>query len=104
MKKAENKPQETKGKVIRKAIYTNPKTGKFYAIIDRADGTGADLYTVYDNAEVLGSAEIKVDKKGRAYKVASVRARKTKAGYVVLETVVPEPKEAVIEDGDDLPF
>jgi hypothetical protein len=75
---------------MKKAIYQNPKTGKFYALVDNEETKKIDLFTVYDNAKVLEKAEIKVDKKGRAYRVAEVEFRTTKAGHQVLGTVVPE--------------
>ena len=82
---------------MKKAIYQNPKSGKFYAIVDKPDKSGTELFTVYDNANVLPKCEFKVDKNGRAYRVANVQIKVTKNGYPVLETIIPE-------DEDELPI
>lgn len=81
---------------MKKAIYQNPKSGKFYAIVEKEDKSGNELFTVFDNAKVLTKAEIKVDKKGKAYRVAEVKFRTTKKGFKVLETVEKDEDE----DGD----
>lgn len=85
---------------MKKAIYQNPKTGKFYAIVERPDKSGNDLFTVYDNANVLPSCAFKVDKNGRAYRVAEVEFRTTKKGFRVLGTVLPKSEDA----DDELPI
>lgn len=71
---------------MKKAIYVNPKSGKFYAIVDNEQTGKCELFTVYDNANLYPNAPFKVDKKGRGYKVLDVRFKKTKNGYDVLET------------------
>ena len=84
---------------MKKAIYQNPKSGKFYAIVEKPDKSGNDLFTVYDNANVLPKTEYKVDKNGRAYRVAEVEFRVTKNGFRVLGTVLPKE-----DSEDDLPI
>ena len=75
---------------MKKAVYQNPKSQKYYTMVDRDGAERPDLVTVFDNAKVLEKAEIKVDKKGRAYRVVDVEWHTTKNGFQVLGTVAPE--------------
>ncbi|MBQ1289263.1 MAG: hypothetical protein IIY23_03795 [Erysipelotrichaceae bacterium] len=74
---------------MKKAIYKNPKSGKYYAVCEKEDKTN-ELLTVFDDEGVLATEAYKVDKKGRAYQVADVTEAVTKNGFRVLRTVKPE--------------
>lgn len=65
----------------RKAVYQNPKSGKFYAI--EGSGEEAVFVTVYISNALWTNKEHKVDKSGKEYIVLELEEYVTKNGYVV---------------------
>lgn len=83
---------------MRKAVYQNPKTTKLYSFIDHKDWIEvpeekSEIVTVFDDNKQWDSAEFKVDKKGRAYKVLSCELLFLKNGFRALRTVDPDKKD-----------
>lgn len=77
-----------------KAVYKNPKSGKLYTFeaISTPKENGeveivTQFYNVYDNAKVWDSAEVKVDKKGKAYKCLSLESITLKNGVDAFKTI-----------------
>ena len=72
------------------AVYTNPKSGKFYAFYKEDENDPSEelkIMTVFDNAKCLKTAEERTDVNGKPYKVAPLEKKTTGSGYDVLYTV-----------------
>lgn len=79
---------------MKKAVYKNMKSGKLYTFeaveTPKEDGstqTETQFYNVYDNARTYEAAELKVDKKGRAFKVLDLEQITLKNGVEAFKTV-----------------
>lgn len=72
---------------MRKAVYQNPKSGKLYAFLDNEEGGRPEILTVFDNAKTWDKADVKADKKGRAYRVLDLDVTTTKNGHKVFRTI-----------------
>ena len=79
---------------MKKAVYKNMKSGKLYtfeAVQEPKENgeveTKTEFFNVYDNAETYEKAEIKSDKKGRAFKVLELEAITLKNGTTAYKTV-----------------
>ena len=65
-----------------KAIYKNPKSGKLYTF-DKEEGQAeSKIFPVFvNNDKTYDSAELKEDKKGRAYKLCEAEKTTLKNGF-----------------------
>ena len=79
---------------MKKAVYKNIKSGKLYtfeAVEEPKENgeveTKTEFFNVYDDAGVYDSAEVKADKKGRAFKVLELEEITLKNGITAYKTV-----------------
>ena len=67
---------------MKKAIYKNPKSGKFYTFDKEEGASEGKIFPVFINDEKKYSdAELKEDVKGRAYKVCEAEKVLLKNGF-----------------------
>lgn len=66
---------------MKKAIYKNPKSGKFYTF-DKPEGGESKLFPVFiNNEEVYAKSEMLCDKNGKAYKLVEAEKIMLKNGF-----------------------
>lgn len=67
---------------MKKAIYKNPKSGKLYTFDKEEGALEGKIFPVFvNNEKAYDEAELKEDKKGKAYKVCEAEKTVLKNGF-----------------------